>query len=144
MNESILDHIYVKDPTCVSGIQSTKPLFGDHMLVSITVRLEKKVDEVSIRRDWRKYSKIVLLDELSRVDWNSDVNNVQNMWDEFESKLVRVVDKITPLTEFINGKVKIKLPNSIKNKINIRKRLLKQRKRTPTDEIKQKLNFLKP
>ena len=112
------------------------------MLVSITVRLEKKVDEVSIRRDWRKYSKIVLLEELSRVDWNSDVNNVQNMWDEFESKLVRVVDKITPLTEFINGKVKIKLPNSIKNKINIRKRLLKQRKRSPTDKIKQKLNFL--
>ena len=24
LNESILDHIYVKDPTCVSGIQSTK------------------------------------------------------------------------------------------------------------------------
>ena len=64
------------------------------------------------------------------------------MWDDFESKLVKVVDKITPLTEFINCKVKIKLPNSIKNKINIRKRLLKQRKRSPTDKIKQKLNFL--
>ena len=39
------------------------------------------------------------------------------MWDEFESKLVKLVDKITPLTQFINCKVKIKLPNSIKNKI---------------------------
>ena len=44
------------------------------MLVSITVRLEKKVDEVSIRRDWRNYSKIALLEELSMVDWHSDVN----------------------------------------------------------------------
>ena len=112
------------------------------MLILITVRLEKKVDEISIRRDWRKYSKEVLIDELSLVDWYSEVNNVQNMGDEFESKLVKVVDKITPLTEFTNCKVKIKLPNSIKHKMNIRKRLLKQRKRSPTNEIKQKLNFL--
>ena len=59
------------------------------------------------------------------------------MWDEFESKLVKVVDKITPLTEFINSKVKTKLPNTIKHKINKRKRLLKQRKRSPTDDIKK-------
>ena len=108
MLESILDHIYVEDPTLVSEIQSTTPLFGDHLLVSITVRLEKKVSETSIRRDWRKYSKELLIAELSLFDWSSEVNNVQNMWDEFESKLVKVVDKITPFTEFINNKVKTK------------------------------------
>ena len=139
--ESILDHIYVKDPTLVSGIQSTKPLFGDHLLVSITVRLEKGEPEISMRRDWRKYSKELLLGELSLVDWSSDVDNVQNIWDELESKLVRIVDKITPLTEFTNSKVKTKLPNSIMQKKK-KKRLLKQIKKYPTNEIKQKLNSL--
>ena len=71
----------------------------------------------SVRCDWRKYSKEVLLRELSLVDWYSDVNNVQNMWDDFECKLVKVVDKVTPLTEFINRKVK-------KFKINVKKLLL--------------------
>ena len=74
--ESIIDHIYVKDPTLVSGIQSTKPLFGDHFLVSITIGLEKGEPDVSIRRDWRKYSKEVLLGELSLVDWTSEVNKL--------------------------------------------------------------------
>ena len=57
------------------------------------------------------------IDSKSSNNWHSEVNNIQNMWDEFESKLVKLVDKITPLTQFINCKVKIKLPNSIKNKI---------------------------
>ena len=64
------------------------------------------------------------------------------MWDDFESKLVKVVDKVTPLTEFINGKVKTILHNSIKHKINKRKKLLNQRKRTPSNEIKQTFNSL--
>ena len=118
LQESTIDHIYVKDPTFVSGIQSTKPLFGDHLLVSMTLGLGKKALEISIRRDWRKYTKEVLLEELSLVDWFSDVNNVQNMWDEFECKLEKVVDKVNPLTEFVNNKVKNKLPFSIKQKIN--------------------------
>ena len=37
--ESILEHIYVKDPTTLSEIQSTKPLFGDHFLVSIIIEV---------------------------------------------------------------------------------------------------------
>ena len=65
--ESLLDHIYVKDPTTVCEIQSTKPLFGDHLLVSVTLRLERKVYVSSLRRDWRKYSKEVLLSKLMRI-----------------------------------------------------------------------------
>ena len=41
-----------------------------------------------------------------------------------------------------NIKKKKTLPNSIKHKINKRKKLLKQRKRTPSNELKQKLNSL--
>ena len=57
-------------------------------------------------------------------------------------KLVKVVDNIIPLTEFINCKVKTTLPNSVKHKINKRKKLLKQRQRTPSNDIKQKLSSL--
>ena len=35
--ESTIDHIYVKDPMIVEEIHSIKPIFGDHLLISITV-----------------------------------------------------------------------------------------------------------
>ena len=96
----------------------------------------------SIRWDRRKYSEEVLLGELALIEWTTNVNNVQNMWDEFESKLVKIVDKIMPLTDFVNHKVKKPIPNEIKHKINQRKRLLKQRKKAPNDEIKHKFYSL--
>ena len=68
LSESIIDHIYVKDPTLVGGVHSIKPIFGDHLLISLTLRLEKDVNEHSIRRDWRKYSKEVLLSKLAIIE----------------------------------------------------------------------------
>ena len=92
------------------------------MLISVTLGLEKEASALTMKRDWRKYSKEALSDELALIDWNTDVNNVQNLWDEFESKLVKVVDKIVPLTAFNNGRIEHKIPNEINQKINKRKK----------------------
>jgi hypothetical protein len=56
---------------------------------------------------------------------------VQGYWDEFEHKLVRVVDVVAPLVEFINdSSVKsVSTPSHIKTLINIRKRLLIKKKK---------------
>ena len=37
LRESIIDHIYVTDPTMFIDLQSTKPCFGDHLLITIKV-----------------------------------------------------------------------------------------------------------
>ena len=63
-----------------------------------------------MRRDLRMYSKEELLAELGLIDWSTDINNVQNYLDYFESKIVKIVDKIVPLTEFINDRAKITTP----------------------------------
>ena len=89
-----------------------------------------------MRRDWRKYSKELLCDELSIVDWKSNIGDVQGFWNEFENKLVHVIDKIVPLTPFVNNIIKEPIPSVIKNKINIRNRLLKKRKTNATPVIK--------
>ena len=86
------------------------------MIISLTFLLGRKVIYHSIRRDWRKYSQEVLLSELALVDWTLDFKNVQNVWDDFESKLVKVVDKIVPLTELKSNTVKTTIPNAIRNK----------------------------
>ena len=35
--ESLLDHVYVTDPTMFTGVHSIKPCFGDHLLVTLSV-----------------------------------------------------------------------------------------------------------
>ena len=69
LRSSIIDHIYVKDPTLVQNITSLEPLFGDHMLVSFSIDGTKEDPVVTKRRDWRRYSKEWLNDELKKVDW---------------------------------------------------------------------------
>ena len=58
----------------VGEVNSIKPCFGDHLLISITLLLERKVIDHTISRDWRKYSKEVLIAELAIVDWTTDLN----------------------------------------------------------------------
>ena len=65
-------------------------------------------------------------------------NNVQNYWDDFESKIVKIVDKIVPLTEFRNDRAKITTPIAMKSKRNKRNRLLKSKKKNNSiNEIKK-------
>ena len=52
--ESVLDHIYVTDPTVCGGVHSIKPCFGDHLLVSTMILINKQKIATTFRRDWRK------------------------------------------------------------------------------------------
>ena len=83
-------------------------------------------------RDWRNYSVNLLNEKLSSVDWNIDIEDVQDFWNVFENKLIKIVDEIVPMTQFDGNIIKERIPKLIKNKINRRNRLLKTFKRNPT------------
>ena len=63
--ESLLDHIYVNDPTVSKSITTVKPCLGDHLLVIMELMLNKPPVETTFKRDWRKYSKDVLCNHLN-------------------------------------------------------------------------------
>ena len=50
--------------------------------------------------DWRRYSGGLLNTKLNEVDWDIDIDEVQEYWNVFESKLIKIVDAIVPLAEF--------------------------------------------
>ena len=56
LKQSILDYVYVQDPTIVLNVTSLKPLIGDHKLVTVTIN--QKVEKVSpiIKRNWGFYT----------------------------------------------------------------------------------------
>ena len=82
-----------------------------------------------MKRDWRRYSAERLMGKLSLESWDADFMDVQPIWDYFESKLVKIVDDIAPLAQFKNNRIhKDNTQMALRNKINIRKRLLRNSK----------------
>lgn len=141
--ESVLDHVYVPNPCLINNLQRIKPFFGDHHMVTFEITATKSTQKLSINRNWKNYNKLNLCVELGKVDWQLRSDSVQDCWNEFESKLVEVVDKIVPLTEFINNTfAKSKIPPEIKNLMNIRKRLLFKFKTNKCIDIKLKIKHL--
>ena len=93
-------------------------------------------------RDWRRYSKDLLNLELAKIDWNIGVDDVQQYWNIFEDRLIKIIDSLVPLVDHHNNVIKEKVPWNIKNKINKRNRLLKSFKRNPTIERKKTITDL--
>ena len=52
-----------------------------------------------LKRNWKAYSKEVLICELQKVDWNIDCILVQDINNELEQKLLTVIDKLVPIQE---------------------------------------------
>ena len=48
---------YLNDLTMCRTVNSFKPCFGDHLVISFDVNLEGNLKVISYKRDWRKYSK---------------------------------------------------------------------------------------
>ena len=55
--ESILDHIYVQDPTIINDIYSIIPLIGDHKLIMCGIITRILPIDPIIYRNWHVYSK---------------------------------------------------------------------------------------
>ena len=60
---------------------------------------EKKVE---LSRDWMFYSKAILCSKLVNVDFNLANDNVQDCWNDFENKLIVVIDEILPMRTHFN------------------------------------------
>ena len=140
---SILDHVYIKDPTEVTYISNLKPIIGDHLCVIYCLNTSKVTPRVLLKRDWRYYSKDNLELELGKNDWSFDADSVQEYWNILENKIINIVDAIVPIVEFQNNSVKNSpTPIHIKTKMNTRKRLLKQFKNSPTERVHLRIKNL--
>ena len=94
------------------------------------------------KRDWRFYSKEILHEKPCSVDWNINIDTVQEFWNEFEFKLISIIDDIIPLRDFSGTIIKEPTPRIVKNKINKRNRLLKLFKKRPNLDLKSRISNL--
>ena len=103
LKQSTLDHIYVQNPLIINQIRNFVPLIGDHVLVITKITGTVERPKVTIKRDWRSYSKQLLLTKLQSVQFKVDGINPQELWNNFETVLMPVIDEIIPYAEFANN-----------------------------------------
>ena len=140
LRESVLDHVYSKNPTSLSNLKAIRPVFGDHMLITFDYAITQDSPNEIWKRDWRLYSKTKLCDVLRTFDWSIDVLDVQQFWNLFEQKLLNVIDTIVPYTKFCHGEIASnRIGTKMKTLQNARKNHLKKFKIRPTDILKQKI-----
>ena len=129
---SIIDHVYLKDPTLIKSIYPISPPFGDHSLILIELNLKHGPKPILFKRNWVNYTQDKLKIALQKTNWHSNLDSVQAYWNNFESNLVEIVDDLAPFERVSETKnFTINPPKHIKNKINKRNRLLKKTKIKP-------------
>ncbi len=130
--ESLLDHVYVNNNAAVTNVNFITPTFGDHVLilVDITVKTQVKTDSFQ-KRNWNRYSPVELNTlitlALTTITVICDNLNVQDHWNLLELAILDGVESCAPLSYVKLGHTgnELRIPSFIKNKLNVRKRLLK-------------------
>ena len=57
---------------------------------------------VPIKQLLEKLHQPLLLNNLTQISWKSTETNTQQIWNEIENKLLKVVDLVAPMVEFKN------------------------------------------
>ena len=85
-----------------------------------------------------------LQDSLESVNFDWKKLNVQEHWNSIENVLLKIIDELVPLKSIdLNANSKLKtVPSLVKNKMNMRKRLLKLEKMRCTTEFAPRIKLL--
>ena len=143
LKNSTIDHIYMTDVTKIVSLNLKTTIFGDHKLILLTIATKPDRENFELkRRSWRTYSKELLVKKLQRVEWETEIDSVQSLWNRFEQELVTVIDKIAPMV-LTSSLSKTTVPHLLKKQQNRRNYLLKKRRRQDqTEEEKQEIRNL--
>jgi hypothetical protein len=90
LKESVLNHIYSKNPICISNFYLLCPIFGNHLLVIFDFLNTIDVGRFVWKRDWHFYRKERLTRMLTDPAWDINVPDVQQYWNIFENKLLSI------------------------------------------------------
>ena len=95
---SLLDHCYLSDLHTLKNVKLLDAEISDHTPIMIELASNKTDEKRTIlKRNWRGYSKELLLEELEKVNWNIDCTQVQDFNNELEQKLLTVIDNLIPV-----------------------------------------------
>ncbi len=76
----VIDHIYCTNSTYVEKISYVNTSYGDHRLVLMRTLDAAKIKQIAMRRrNWRNYSSESLAEELRKVEWQTEIEDIQEL-----------------------------------------------------------------
>ena len=140
---SIIDHVYTRLPDLVQNINPIDTEIGDHRLIKFSIIGKQTDQKITYKRDWRYYNKQNLVNFLNTVQFNMNLDCVQETWNRFENKIINVIDVLVPIVPHSNDKVLV-TPHSksLKNLYNVKRRLLRNKNLRNNFEHHQKIKSL--
>ena len=105
---SLLDHCYLSELHTLKNVKLLEAEISDHTPIMVELAANKSTEKRTIlKRNWKGYSKDLLLEELEKVDWNTDCIQAQDINNELEQKLLTVIDKLLPVQEITEKEKRI-------------------------------------
>ena len=100
LKESILDHVYCNNINLCENIINEKQVCSDHNLVGVDFKIENQTYiniPIKVIRDWSKYSKENLIQELSDIDFDVlDNSDLDYHVSQLNQILGTIYDKLIP------------------------------------------------
>ena len=84
---STIDHIYTDHPKYLTEILPINTEIGDHKLITCKIVGKHVEPKLIYKRNWRYYSKEKLVELLSTISFNMNLDCVQETWNRFENNL---------------------------------------------------------
>ena len=63
-------------------------MIGDHVLITMSLNETKVKPTITLKRSWRNYSTELLHLELIKIEFDTDIKDVQSYWNSMEQKLM--------------------------------------------------------
>ena len=111
------------------------------MLITCAIECELEPPKITIKRNWKTYSKSGLIAEPCNLNFELNSDNPQYIWNNLENKLLAVTDKLVPYEPFSNNQTvkSLKPPPQIKSKISLRKKLIQSLRSNPSNILRDRI-----
>ena len=138
---SIIDNIYTNTFTTEIIGGNILIQVADHLCQFISVRKRKITlkNNIIYKRSYENFNEESFLDDLSIQNWNNDLGDTNEKFNDFIWRLEQCTNRHVPLKRITKREFKLKskpwITPTIQKKIKIRNRIFSQKKRSPNDNI---------
>ena len=98
IRSSIIDHVYTNEQGKIKSVTSISVPISDHTPVKVEYEFKNRsLRETMMVRNWKGYSKEKWLCELEKIDWTIIPNNVQDISNHLEIKIMKTLQTVAPI-----------------------------------------------
>ena len=140
VEDSLIDHVWLNIPEKVVNKMNIIDAESDHNIIGITLRIKGMMaNNLEFnKRQWSNFDQNNYVQKVEKIDWESmySLENVDLIWDYFETNLNSVINEVAPIVKVQpKGGYRNWVTNETKALMHERNSLRTQASRTGSTEL---------